>query len=321
MYQATTLIFLSSLPLPLKPSIAIANQSGYYLSESSGWQKQQWYFKVKDGGFFPYRCARTAAATTTDHISNIKHHVKNRHRQNDNYFSTVIVLWWKTSLKSHSFHLFIPSWKCFPALEAKSSLTKHSLSWLPTSCSFNSLTKQEPSVVVFTSHGEQTARPGLGTPLHGGIWPFRMPVIRKYVQHLLVSHAPCPLAHVSFPLLACIGSFQRSHLCWVALEVVLQLAASLLWMEKTWGCSPTASCKGHVRASWLPGIAPATSPPRPFVRHELQLEKQSWLSVPLGFPSHSAKRLSQHKHPSWYHICAKGADWSTGHLVPISKNT
>lgn len=53
-------------------------------------------------------------------------------------------------------------------------------------------------------------------------------------------------------------------------------------------------CEGILAAE----IAPATPPPRPFVQHELQLEKQSQLSVPLGFPSHSAERLSQHNYPS-----------------------
>lgn len=109
------------------------------------------------------------------------------------------------------------------------------------------------------------------------------------------------------------GSFRRSHrpsrwavLCWVALSVVLQLDPCSAWRRHR-AALPTDSCKGHVRASWLPGIAPATPPPQLFVQHELQLEKQSRLSVPLGFPSHSAECLSQHNYRSWYHICAKAA--------------
>lgn len=85
---------------------------------------------------------------TTKHVSNIKHQVKYRHGQNDNYGETL--------LKSHL---------GFPALEANSSLFKHSLTQLSTSCFFSSLTGQESSVLVFTCSGEQTAQPGLGTPV------------------------------------------------------------------------------------------------------------------------------------------------------------
>lgn len=143
-----------------------------------------------------------------------------------------------------------------------------------------------------------------------GIQPFRTPVIRKYTQHLLVSHdAPCLLAHMPFPRLACSKSSPLSAPFSAPIVPVWgwavlggtgsgSVAGSLLWMEKMSGCSPSASHKGHVRASWLPGIALATPPPCPFLHHELQLEKQSRLSVPLGFPSHSAERLSQHNYPS-----------------------
>lgn len=133
-------------------------------------------------------------------------------------------------------------------------------------------------------------------PWVGHTWPVRVPVISKYTQHLLVSHdTPCPLAHVPFsrlecskpsPLLAPFSTPIVPPWGWAMLGGTgSDLAAgSLLWMKKMSGCSPTTSWKDHVRASWLSGIAPATPPPRPFVQHELQLEKQSWLSVPWGFP-------------------------------------
>lgn len=102
--------------------------------------------------FFPIN-VWTAATTTTQHVYNIKHQVKYRHRQNDIYSETL--------LKSHSFSLLIPSWKCFPALEANSSLFKHNLIQPPTNCFLSSLAEQESSVLVFTCSGEQTAQPGL----------------------------------------------------------------------------------------------------------------------------------------------------------------
>lgn len=252
-------------------------------------------------------------------ILNIK--LKYRHRQNDIYSETL--------LKSHSFSLLIPSWKCFPALEANSSLFKHNLIQPPTNCFLSSLAEQESSVLVFTCSGEQTAQPGLVC-------------VCEFLGCLLLESTcnTCLSVMMFFPLgprvlplvgmwqvLSSFGSFHHSHHPHMEPG---QLGGTdrgfavgpLLWMEKMSDCFPSASCKGDVRASWpcagdcschtsSPSICPARATTR----------KTIPFSIRLGFPSHSAKRLSQHSYPSWNPICTKGDHWSTGHLVPISKTT
>lgn len=144
----------------------------------------------------------------------------------------------------------------------------------------------------------------------------------------MMLHAPWPTCpsqgwHAANPLLFWLlsvlpSSPRGARPCWVALAVVLQLAPCSGWRRHQ-AALPLLAARAMWGHSGCQGLLQPHLLPIGFVQRKLQLEKQPQLSVPQGFPSHSAERLSQHNYPSWYHFCAKGPEQSTGHLVPISK--